>query len=175
MFRHLVQFASGEPVGEAFGSEQELPADECGVLPEPVLSLAIPVMTPAILASIEGVQDKMLALPQVEIHTEHFLHAGVYVRTIRLAAEIVLVGALVKIPTTLIISGRTKVFTGAEWIELDGYHVIPAQAGRKQIFVTQAKTTITMIFRTDATTVEKAEEEFTDEHESLMSRKEGVQ
>lgn len=130
--------------------------------------------SPYSLAAVYSVQEQMLKLPQVEVNTEHSLHGGIYSRTIRLAPETVLVGALIKIPTMLIISGRTKVFTGDGWIELDGYHVIPAQAGRKQVFVTQEETTITMIFRTDATTIEQAEEEFTDEHEALISRKEKI-
>lgn len=134
------------------------------------MSLALPVMSDVLLANLTSVQDKLLALPQVEIQTDHVLHGGMYVRTIRLDAGVVLMGALVKIPTVLIVSGRTKVFTGEGWIELEGYHVIPARAGRKQIFVTHEETSITMIFRTDAKTVEQAEAEFTDEAEALMSR-----
>jgi hypothetical protein len=133
-------------------------------------SLAIPVMSDKMRSELGLVQQQMLALPQVEVQTDHVIHSGVYTRTIRLAAGVVLMGALIKIPTTLIVSGRTKVFTGENWIELDGYHVIPARAGRKQIFITGTETSITMIFRTDATTVEQAESEFTDESDLLMSK-----
>lgn len=135
------------------------------------MSLATP--SDAILAGINRVQDAILRVPQVEIQTEHIIHGGMYVRTIRLGAGVVLVGALIKVPTVLIVNGRTRVFTGEAWIELEGYHVIPARAGRKQIFVTRAETGITMIFRTDAKTVEQAELEFTDEAELLMSRTHG--
>lgn len=128
-------------------------------------------LSDAALAGLMNVQEQLLAKPQVDVHTEHFLHDGVYVRTVRLDAGVVLVGALIKIPTVLIVSGKTKVFTGDGWIDLAGYHVIPAEAGRKQMFVTLEPTEITMIFRTDAKTVEQAEEKFTDEHEMLMSRK----
>jgi len=128
-------------------------------------------MSDGILANLTNIQDKLLACPQIEIQTEHIIHGGMYTRTIRLAPDVVLAGALVKVPTVLIVNGKTAVFTGENWIELDGYHVIPARAGRKQIFVTRAETSITMIFRTDAKTVEQAEEEFTDECEALMSRK----
>jgi hypothetical protein len=131
----------------------------------------LPVMSDGILANLTSIQEKILACPQIEIQTEHVIHGGMYIRTIRLAPEVVLVGALVKVSTVLIVSGKTAVFTGENWIELDGYHVIPARAGRKQIFVTREETIITMIFRTDAKTVEQAEEEFTSEAEALMSRK----
>lgn len=129
------------------------------------------------IAMLMNVQKVMLAAPKSEqkpVQTEDFLHGGMYVRTIRLEADTVLMGALIKIPTTLIVSGRTKVFTGEEWIELSGYHIIQASAGRKQIFVTIEPTSITMMFRTDAQSVEQAEDEFTDEAENLMSRKPGA-
>jgi hypothetical protein len=129
------------------------------------------MMNDGLLEKLMSVQDELLKCPQIDIQTEHIIHGGMYTRTIRLDAGIVLVGALVKVPTVLIVSGKTKVFTGDGWIELEGYHIIPARAGRKQIFVTQEPTSITMIFRTDAKTVEQAEEEFTSEAEALMSRK----
>jgi hypothetical protein len=129
------------------------------------------MMSDGILANLTVIQNKLLALPQIEVQTDHIIHGGMYTRTIRLAPEVVLAGALVKVPTMLIVSGKTAVFTGESWIELDGYHVIPARAGRKQIFITREDTNITMIFRTDAKTVEEAESEFTEEAESLMSRK----
>jgi hypothetical protein len=142
------------------------------VSPGFVAAVVVASMGEETLSEIGKLQEWLLEKPQIDVHTEHLFHAGLYIRTIRIGPGVVLIGALIKIPTTLIISGRTKVFTGDGWIELHGYHVIPAQAGRKQVFVTQEETAITMIFRTDATTVEQAEEEFTDEHEALMSRKE---
>lgn len=134
------------------------------------MNLSLPLMSGELLASLRDTQNKLLKFPQIDIQTEHVIHGGMYTRTIRLGPGVVLMGALVKIPTMLVVSGRTKVFTGESWIELDGYHVIPARAGRKQIFVTQEDTNITMTFRTDAKTVEQAEEEFTDEAEALMSK-----
>lgn len=117
------------------------------------------------------VQEHMLTLPQEEVHTEHFLHAGMYVRTVTIGPEIVLMGAQIKVPTLLIVSGKCRVFTGDGWIELEGYNVIPAKAGRKQIFVGMEETHITMTFRTDAETLEQAEEEFTGEYEALVTRR----
>ena len=129
------------------------------------------VMKEASLERVMQFASAHASMPQIEVQTDHLLHGGIYTRTLHVPAESVVVGALVKIPTTLIIIGKTKVFTGEEWIDLDGYHVIPAQAGRKQIVVTQEATIFTMMFRTEAKTVEEAEMEFTDEHDALMSRK----
>jgi hypothetical protein len=127
-------------------------------------------MTPDALAGMAVMQERLLAVPQIEVQTDHVIHGGVYTRTITIAAGTVLMGAHIKIPTTLIVTGATAVFTGENWIELEGFHVIPAMAGRKQIFVARETTTISMIFRTDAETVEEAEKEFTDENELLMSK-----
>jgi hypothetical protein len=134
---------------------------------------ALPAPSDEVLAKIGKVEEVLLTLPQIEIHTEHVLHGGLYVRTIRLAPEVVITGAHIKVPTVLVVSGKCAVFVGEGWLELDGYSVIPASKGRKQIFVTREATVITMAFRTDAKTVEEAEAEFTDEAENLMSRRQG--
>ena len=68
-------------------------------------------------------------------------------------------------------SGHATVFIGGEAVEMQGYHVIPGQAGRKQAFLAHIDTDLTMTFATQATTVEQAEEEFTAEADLLLSRK----
>lgn len=113
-----------------------------------------------------------LSLPQVAIHTHHVLHAGMYARTVDLPANIVLTGALVKIPTMLVICGDVVVSNGdAEGFHVDGTAVLPASAGRKQVFVTFGRTTVTMLFATSAITVEEAEAEFTDQTDMLFSHR----
>lgn len=102
---------------------------------------------------------------------EHHLHAGMYARTCRLAANMVITSVLIKIPTLLIVNGDCIVLAGNRWHELKGYHVIPAGMNRKQIYVTRDVTEITMIFPTEAKTVQEAEEEFTDEAANLLSRR----
>ena len=108
---------------------------------------------------------------QIDIQTEHIIHGGMYSRTIRLKAGEVISGAHYLVPTLVVTDGDCLVSSGDFWVELLGYHVIPASSGRKQIFVARRDTAITMIFRTDAKTIEKAEEEFTDEACRLMSRR----
>jgi hypothetical protein len=66
------------------------------------------------------------------------------------------------------------VLAGENWMELEGYNVLPASAGRKQVFVSVSDVVITMVFPTKATTVEAAEAEFTDEAAMLLSRKQNV-
>jgi hypothetical protein len=136
--------------------------------------------SPETLAKIQCVHEAVLRCEQVEIATEHLLHGGMYVRTIRLAAGILMVGSLVKLATVLIVNGSTSVLVGEDRVELEGYNVIPGCAGRQQLFVTRHKkecaggdcdcsVEMTMIFPTQAKTVEEAENEVFAEVELLMS------
>ncbi len=133
-------------------------------------SAIIPAMSESAIDLVRQLETEVLKAPQIDMPTQHVLHAGVYARTICLPADGVLTGALIKIATTLIVSGDTTVFTDDGLVRLTGYNVLLASAGRKQAFVAHADTHITMLFATRARTVQEAEEEFTDEHQLLMSR-----
>lgn len=133
----------------------------------------LPAMTSEEVARVQALESRMMQLPQVEITTRHHLHAGLYARTIRIPAGVMLTGALIRIPTLLVLAGHATVFIGGEAVEMQGYHVIPGQAGRKQAFLAHADTDLTMTFATSATTVEQAEEEFTAEADLLLSRQQG--
>lgn len=108
--------------------------------------------------------------PQSVLKTYHVLHGGLYSRTVWLPAGAVIAGALIKVATTLTINGDVTVFIGEDTIELKGYNVIPASAGRKQAFVAHTDTNMTMTFASNARTVQEAEDEFTDEAHLLLSR-----
>ena len=131
----------------------------------------LPSMNATDIERVQRLEAVALGMQQVPIKTDHHFHAGLYSRTIRIPAGVMITGALIKIPTLLIVSGHASVYIGGESIELCGYHILPGQAGRKQVFIAHADTELTMIFSTNATTVEQAEAEFTDETELLMSRK----
>lgn len=131
----------------------------------------LPPSSPEMVAKIQDVQSKLLAAEQIDLVTEHILHAGMYARTIRLQPGVILSGALLKIPTMLIVNGFAEVLVGDEWGVINGYGVICGSAGRKQVFITRSQVEMTMIFPTQAKTVEEAEEQFTDEAPLLMSRR----
>lgn len=130
----------------------------------------IPSMTPDQVGAVQRMEDFMLQCPQIDMPTVHSLHAGVYTRTIKIPAEGVITGALIQIPTTLIVAGKCTVIIGDKSFLIDGYHVFAASANRKQAFMAHEDTYITMIFKTAAENIEQAEEEFTEEAERLMSR-----
>jgi hypothetical protein len=129
----------------------------------------IPAMSDAAIEKVRRLESLVLAAPQVPLETSHIFHAGLYARTIRLPAGVMITGALIKIATLLIVQGDAIVYLDGESVRLEGYNVLPASARRKQAFVALAETHLTMIFATEARTVEEAEAEFTDEADLLGS------
>lgn len=137
-----------------------------------VTSPRLPAMTPEAIEKVRLIERFSLEhCEQVEFPTEHLLHGGMYARTLRMRAEQILTGALLKIATTLVVSGDCTVFIGEEAIELRGYTVLPGSAGRKQVFVSHTDVSMTMFFPTQAKTVAEAEREFTDEYALLMTNR----
>ena len=76
--------------------------------------------TPESISAIERVTEAFLATPQLELVTEHVLHGGMYARTIRMPAGYALAGALIKIPTILIINGDAGVWGNSGGQPRDG-------------------------------------------------------
>lgn len=130
----------------------------------------IPSMSAVAIDKVREFENMALRLPQADLGTRHLIHAGMYARTIMIPAGVSLTGALITIPTVLVISGHVIINTGDGLMELSGYHILPASANRKQAFLTKSDTYLTMIFATSAKTVSDAECEFTDESDKLMSR-----
>lgn len=137
----------------------------------PRTPVTLPAMTDDAVDRVRQWEQWLLQQPQAEIETRHLFHAGLYARTITLPRDGVLTGALIKIPTLLIVSGDVIVYTGESAIRLLGYSILTAEAGRKQAFVALQDTDITMLFATQAMSADGAEREFTDEYDNLLSRR----
>ena len=88
----------------------------------------------------------------------------------RVAAGVVIVGALLQVPTILVVSGHVSLLAGDSWVDIDGYGVLPGSSFRKAVIVTRSAAEMTSLFPTAARTVEDAEREMTAEHNQLMSR-----
>ena len=130
-------------------------------------------MMPDDIAKVAAFEAERKQLPQVPFTMHHTLHAGMYARTMKMPANTVLTGALIKIATILIVSGNASIYAGEHQdpIHVTDYAVIPASANRKQAIRAYEDTHLTMLFPTTATTVEEAENQFTDEANELGSRK----
>jgi hypothetical protein len=127
-------------------------------------------MSESAIERVREYESHLATLPQVDMPTHHVLHAGLYARTVMVPAGVDMVGAQIKLATVLIVSGHALVEVEGGTVELQGYHVLTASAGRKQAFRALADTHLTMLFATDARSVEAAEHEFTDDADRLMSR-----
>lgn len=134
----------------------------------------IAAMTPEAINNVARLADLVRHLPQEHIKTKHTLHAGVYARTVIVPKGVMITGVLVKCDTILVVSGDVLVYVGGDApIHLRGYHPLACVGGRKQVFVALEDTNLTMIFQSDAATIEEAENQFTDEADMLLSRKQG--
>ena len=120
---------------------------------------------------VNAVKDDVMKLPQMNFPTHSFLHAGIYTRTVVLPPDAVLVGAKIKIDTLLITQGHCLVNINEQIMEVDGYHIFRAAAGRRQFFRSFSETYITMNFATQSTDLAECEKEFTDEWEQLLTNK----
>lgn len=135
-----------------------------------LIGATIPAMTEQVIDKVADLEQFTMTLPQIDMKTTHTIHAGIYTRTILIPEGAYITGALVKVPTTIIISGHCLVYVGADDpLEFKGYYVLPASANRKQAFMAVGDTVLTMMFQTEARTVEEAEREFTDEIDLLLS------
>src|SRR4051794_1306213 len=129
----------------------------------------IPAMSEVAIDNVRQLESFTTTMPQIDIETSHALHAGMYARTIMIPAGVLITGALIKIATLLIVQGDVIIYIDGEAKQLNGYNVFAASANRKQAFIAQTDTYLTMVFPSAAQTVEQAEEEFTDEHHLLLS------
>lgn len=133
---------------------------------------AIPAMSIGGIDRVRLLESECAALPQVPIRTEHLLHGGMYARTVHVPAGVLITGTLIKVPTILIVEGDVLIYVGRDApLHSTEYRVFAASAGRKQAFVAQTDMRLTMVFPTQAKTVEEAEQEFTDEADLLASRR----
>jgi len=129
------------------------------------------VMSESAIEKVQLVQNAMLKFPQIDLPVHHILHGGMYSRSLVIPAGVAIAGAFIQVPTILVVSGNVTVYANDQAYEIDGYQVLVASAGRKQLFVAHADTNMTMTFATNATTVEDAENEFTSEPDLLASRR----
>lgn len=141
-----------------------------GLIPKPKKNTRIAPMEQARIAKIRELEQKVRTLPQVNTTTQHIIHGGMYARTVLVPANTVLVGALINVPTVLIVQGDVTVAVNDGILRLTGYNVLPASSGRKQAFTAHSDSYLTMVFATEADTVAEAEAQFTDEADQLMSR-----
>lgn len=128
-------------------------------------------MSPEALSEMRRLESIVATCPQIQLKVIQKLFAGMYYRTLFVPKGCIAFGSLQKIPTLLIASGSFLLTSGAQVFRVDGYRVLEGAPGRKQLVRALEDSVFTMVFPTNAKTVEEAEEEFTDEFENLQTRK----
>ena len=128
----------------------------------------IPAMTEAVIERVRAVEAHILATQeQFDLPLLHVLHGGMYVRSLFMPAGTIITGALIRIPTTVIVVGDAIVWLGDAERRVSGHTILPASANRKQGFHAISNVHLTMLFPTAAKTVAEAEQEFTAEADRL--------
>jgi hypothetical protein len=120
--------------------------------------------------AVRELERGLLALPQIDLHTEQLVHAGMAARTILIPAGTVLTGAQTNIDNLCVMFGDITVTTDEGAKRLTGFHVLAAAAGFKRAGLAHADTWWTTIHRTDLTDLEAIEDEMTSESAMLQTR-----
>lgn len=120
--------------------------------------------------AVRRMEDMLLQLPQIDLHTEQLVHGGMAARTIFIPAGTVLTGALTNIDNLCVAFGDITVTTDDGPKRLTGFNVIPANAGAKRAGVAHSDTWWVTIHRTDLTDLDAIEEEMTAESHRLQTR-----
>jgi hypothetical protein len=127
------------------------------------------------LEKIRQFEQRLLAMPQVDMETASLIHGEMYARTIFIPANTVLTGTLTNLDNICIVSGDISVTTDDGMRRLIGYHVLPANKGYKRVGYAHRDTYWTTIIHTKAEVVEVAEDEMTSESHLLQSRRIGIE
>jgi len=119
---------------------------------------------------MDALQEFVSRLPQYEPQTKHYFHGGMYCREVTRDAGVIVIGRVHKQEHFyVIVSGTVSITDGAnEAQEVTGPCVIRSMPGTRRA-VTSLTPAVCMTFhRTDATTVEAAEEELVEPDENTM-------
>ena len=136
--------------------------------PQPFVSSVAGMPAAEAVARLEA---QLAQLPQVDLHTQHILHAGLSARTIFIPAGTALTGALTNIGNVCIVCGDITVTTDDGPQRLTGFNVITAEPGAKRAGIAHADTWWITCHHTDLTDVTQIEEEMTPEAGMLQTRR----
>lgn len=113
---------------------------------------------------------------QVQIKIDQDLLGSFYARHCLVPKDVVIVGALLKVPTVVIIDGDCIVYDGQKTKRITGYKILAGQAYRQSVFRAIEPTHITMIAMVKSSNVDDVQKEITDQHLLLTNhRKELLQ
>ena len=126
------------------------------------------------IEAVRALESMLLAMPQIELPTQHIVFGKVSARAIFIPAGTALTGALTNCDNVCIVVGDIAVTTDAGPRCLTGFNMLPAQRGAKRAGLAHADTWWVTVHHTELTNVRDVEDEMTDESETLGSRRAGL-
>lgn len=111
-------------------------------------------------ARLEAFADAFLSMGMTTdggIRLNEKLHAGCYVRTVKIPADMVVVSDRIECDTLLIVNGDCVFTDSDKAVRITGYRVLLGARGRQSLIRTLSDTYLTMIFATDAKTFDEAQ------------------
>lgn len=133
----------------------------------------IPSITKEANDALCGMACRMIEeFPDLDLPLKQWITDGIYYRTLFLPAGFVIISAMVKIPTTILITGDCLATIGDHVERFTGICNVKASANRRVAYRALEDTFITMYFKTSATDVTEAEKEMTDEFNLLTNHRE---
>lgn len=118
----------------------------------------------------DALTDALLKLPQVDLQTTHVIAGGLYARTIKIPAGVVLTGAIHKKDHIDIMQGDVTVTTHEGTRRLTGHHVFETKAGLGRAGFAHTETLWTTICTTELTELSEIENELVANPEQLQTR-----
>ena len=124
---------------------------------------------PTMRDKVCALQVEVSKLPQYEPVTKHTFHAGMYCREVWRAAGVLVIGKVHKKEHFyVIISGTVVITTDAGVQRITGPQVLCSKPGTKRAVYSETEALCMTFHRTDAVTVEQAEEELVEPEENPM-------
>lgn len=121
-------------------------------------------------AKYDTLTNELLKLPQVDLETTHVISGGLYARTIRIPAGVVLTGAIHNKDHIDIMQGDVTVTTHEGTKRLTGHHVFETKAGLGRAGFAHSETLWTTICSTELTNLQDIEDELVANPEQLQTR-----
>lgn len=128
------------------------------------------VVTTMQQAKYDALTEALLQLPQVDLLTTHVIMGGLYARTIRIPAGVVLTGAVHKKDHVDIMQGDITVTTHEGSKRLTGHHVLNTPAGLGRAGYAHTETLWTTICATELTELAAIEAELVENPAKLQTR-----
>lgn len=108
----------------------------------------------------------------VDVQIKHDICGNLYSRYCLVPKDVVIVGALLKVPTLLIVNGDCIVYDGQKTQRITGYKMLQGQAYRQSAFRALQDTQLTMLAVVQGcSTVEEAQRYITDQSALLTNHR----